>query len=379
MTNFLSLSGISISDVDMRIDEWWDLYFGNANPAYKLMHHANENEAYILCTDAQDIRSEGMSYGMMICVQLDKKEEFDRLWTFAKTRLQHQDGARQGYFAWHCEAKAPYKILDPNPAPDGEEYFAMSLFFAARRWGNGEGIYNYRNEAQAILNDMTHKSISPEQMPMWNSSHHQIVFTTDPFTDQITDPSYHLPAFYELWAREQDKNSEEEAFWNEAARISRVFLRRALHPKTGLSPNYANFDGSPYAATWVDDHDHFGFDAFRTIMNIAMDWNWFKRDPWQAEIASKLLSFFQNQEELYSQYTLTGSPLNDSAPAPLALIAMNASAAMCTPESEEAKWALQKFWQQEAPQGEYRYYDAMLSFLSLLHLSGRFTIFADNE
>lgn len=27
-----------------------------------------------------DVRTEGMSYGMMIAVQLDKKTEFDRLW-----------------------------------------------------------------------------------------------------------------------------------------------------------------------------------------------------------------------------------------------------------------------------------------------------------
>lgn len=27
-----------------------------------------------------DVRTEGMSYGMMMCVQLDMKEEFDRIW-----------------------------------------------------------------------------------------------------------------------------------------------------------------------------------------------------------------------------------------------------------------------------------------------------------
>jgi len=33
-----------------------------------------------------DVRSEGMSYGMIIAVLLDKQEEFDRLWKWA---VQH--------------------------------------------------------------------------------------------------------------------------------------------------------------------------------------------------------------------------------------------------------------------------------------------------
>jgi oligosaccharide reducing-end xylanase len=31
--------------------------------------------------------------------------------------------------------------IDEMPAADGEEYFAMALLFAERRWGAGEGMY----------------------------------------------------------------------------------------------------------------------------------------------------------------------------------------------------------------------------------------------
>ena len=44
--------------------------------------------AYIYTADTDDVRSEGMSYGMMICVQMDKREEFNRLWKWAKTYMQ---------------------------------------------------------------------------------------------------------------------------------------------------------------------------------------------------------------------------------------------------------------------------------------------------
>ncbi len=61
-----------------------------------------------------------------------------------------------------------------------------------------------------------------------------------------TDPSYHLPAFYELWARwgpEADR-----PFWAEAARVSRDFFQKVTNPVTALAPNYANYDGTPVTA-----------------------------------------------------------------------------------------------------------------------------------
>src|ERR1700743_3500991 len=43
--------------------------------------------AYMTDWANNDARSEGMSYGMMIAVQLDKKREFDALWHWSKTYL----------------------------------------------------------------------------------------------------------------------------------------------------------------------------------------------------------------------------------------------------------------------------------------------------
>jgi oligosaccharide reducing-end xylanase len=57
---------------------------------------------------------------------------------------------------------------------------------------------------------------------------------------------------------------------------SRDFLKKACHPKTGLSPEYSYYDGRPYP-----DYEHFGgrhdwfySDAYRTIANIALDYEW---------------------------------------------------------------------------------------------------------
>lgn len=57
--------------------------------------------AYITDWANNDARSEGMSYGMMIAVQLNRKREFDALWNWTNTYMliTDQKNPSVGYFA----------------------------------------------------------------------------------------------------------------------------------------------------------------------------------------------------------------------------------------------------------------------------------------
>ncbi|MBR1744017.1 MAG: xylanase, partial [Lachnospiraceae bacterium] len=112
-------------------------------------HEAGTDMAYIEDTGNHDVRTEGMSYGMMLCVQLDMQKEFDKLWKWACTYMWMHDGENAGYFAWSCGTDG--KKNANGPAPDGEEFFAMSLFFASNRWGDGYGLFEYSKHAKEIL------------------------------------------------------------------------------------------------------------------------------------------------------------------------------------------------------------------------------------
>lgn len=116
---------------------------------------------------------------------------------------------------------------------------------------------------------------------MWNPDLHLIKFITNV---EFTDPSYHLPHFYELfalWADEKDRT-----FWKKAAEASRDYLHLACHEKTGLCAEYADYDGKPHEGDvqWFGRHDWYYSDAYRTIANIGLDYLWFKKDPWQVEM-----------------------------------------------------------------------------------------------
>jgi len=360
--------GKSDAEIQAKIDDAWDqLFYGN-NDSERVYYPVGEDMAYIEDIGNSDVRSEGMSYGMMIAVQLDKKEEFDRLWKWAKTYMYHSNGPFQGYFAWHCTREGVQ--LEANPASDGEEWFATALLFASARWGDGEEIFDYRSQAQEILDVMLHKEDKSSGIAtnMFDLEQKQVVFV--PIVGRVssfTDPSYHLPAYYELWARSAEQDSK---FWKQAAQTSREYFKKAANPQTGLMPDYANFDGTPYDDSF---HEDFRFDAWRTLSNVAVDYAWFAADPWQVEQSNRILEFLASQgmDSYPNQFALDGTPL--SADHSTGLVSMAAVAAL-TADREIGEPFVQALWDTEIPSGQWRYYDGMLYMLAMLHDSGNFRI-----
>jgi oligosaccharide reducing-end xylanase len=360
------------SEVQEKLQAAWQQLFYGADDYQRVYYPVGEDMAYIEDIGNGDVRTEGMSYGMMIAVQLDKQAEFDRLWKWAKTYMYQTGGPYKGYFAWHCSTDG--KPLHVNPASDGEEWYITALFFASGRWGDGEGIFNYRQEAQAILDAMRNKTAEDNGIAtdMFDPVAKQVVFVPSGRNATFTDPSYHLPAYYELWARWAETNN---AFWAEAANESRLFFRKAANPQTGLMADYANFDGTP--AT-TDEHKDFRFDAWRTLSNVAVDYAWFGADPWQVEQSNRVLAFLASQgvNSYSNQYSLDGKAL--SGDHSTGLVSMAAVAALAADENT-GKPFVQALWDVSVPAGKWRYYDGMLYVLGLLHVSGNFKIYAPDK
>ena len=364
---FKELANKSGAEIQAKIDAAWQQLFYGDDASQRVYYPVGDDMAYVKDIGNDDVRTEGVSYGMMIAVQLNKQAEFNRLWTWAKKYMYQTDGQYKGYFAWHCKSDGTQ--LDANPASDGEEWFVMALLFAANRWGNGTGIYNYQAEAQAILTTMLHKGEDTQSIAtnIFDAKAKQVVFVPRGNLAAFTDPSYHLPAYYELWARWANQDN---AFWTEAAQASRVFFKKAANPATGLMPDYAEFDGQASG----DDHADFRFDAFRVASNVAVDYAWFAADPWEVEQSNRQLEFFYKQgiNSYGNQFTLAGKPL--SGDHSTGLVAMNAVAALAA-TTDHRKDFVTALWNADIPSGKWRYYDGLLYLLGLLHVSGNFKIY----
>jgi oligosaccharide reducing-end xylanase len=370
---FTELLGTPQETVQARVDSAFrQLFYGDDN-TQRIYFPVEKDMAYIEDIAHQDVRTEGMSYGMMVAVQLDKKNEFDRLWKWAKTFMQHQNGPRNGYFAWQC--KTDGTVIDHSTAADGEEWFTMALFFASARWGDGEGMYNYNAEAQQLLHVMLHKETDADNdgsmTNLFNRKEHQVVFVPNKGGSVFTDPSYHLPHFYELWARWAEKDNQ---FWYKAASASRRFLKKATNDSTGLAPDYATFSGVPHMP-WPGGSQNFQYDAWRVAANIGVDYWWFAKDEWEIAQSNRLLNFFSSRgvKKYGSVYTLEGKQL--AGDHSTGLVAMNAAAALASTNANRKEF-VEDLWSAAIPSGQYRYYDGILYLLGLLQTSGNFRVYA---
>ena len=363
--NLFAEAGYAPAEIRARVESAFAQLF-HGDPAEEAIHYedgANDDGplAYILDVNSEDVRSEGMSYGMMIAVQLDRKREFDAIWNWAMSHMYHADPAHpaHGYFAWSVRSDGT--AIDEMPAPDGE------------------GLYDYRAHADRLLHDVLHRQpitgpTNRGPMTAVNLFDHEakmVRFTPDLVNASHTDASYHLPAFYEIWARMGPE--ADRAFWRAAAQVSRDYFVSAAHPVTALTPDYGNFDGSPWAASWRPESADFRYDAWRSAMNWSMDWSWWRADPRQVGLSNRLQGFFLEQglDRHASLYTLDGQPLGgERAPG---LVAMNATASLAADHPRRLEF-VRALWEQPLPTGRYRYYDGVLQLMALLHLAGEYRV-----
>ena len=388
--NLFVEAGHSPQEVKAKIDAaFQQLFHGDPQTqavAFSTGSNANGPLMYLKDVYSRDVRTEGMSYGMMIAVQLDKKAEFDALWNWAMTHMYISDPKHpsHGYFSWSC--KTDGSPNDESPAPDGEEYFAMALLFAGNRWPGGHGIYDYHTEALQLLTAMRHRAIitgatkfGPRSVgPQVNEENAMILFTPAIMPHPFTDPSYHLPAFYELWARWGPV--EDRAFWARAAEVSRAFFVKTTNPQTGLAPNYANFDGTPHV-TGYPQSGVFAYDAWRTASNWSVDWSWWRKAPAEQELSDRIQKFFAAEgiDSYGPVYTLDGKCLGapgQNKDHPAGLVGANAAAGLAATDQARAKQFTEALWNTPIPSGQGRYYDGMLYLMNFMHISGEFRIWA---
>ena len=95
--NLFAEMGYRQADIDKKLNEvFHDVFYGKN----KVYFEVGDSMGYVSDVKNNDVRTEGMSYGMMAAVQFGKKDIFDRLWRWSKRYMQHQKG--------------PYKAILPG-------------------------------------------------------------------------------------------------------------------------------------------------------------------------------------------------------------------------------------------------------------------------
>ena len=359
---FKTYLGKTDEEIQKKLDQLWDHYFKGDNNSK--VYYENGNEAYIKDINNNDVRSEGQSYGMMICVQTNHKTEFDKLWKFAKNHMLHTSGQWDGYFKWKCNPDG--SAQDANCAPDGEMYFVTSLLLAANRWNEP----SYLKDAQYSLSRFWKNGNGS----LFNESYKIITF--QPYNcSNFGDPSYDLPAFVELFARWSDTNKDK---WESCLAPTRGHLEKSCHSSSGLFADYSEFNGQPTTGGFSSNSNKYMYDAMRCAMNVGMDYYLFGADKkTQNSMMTRLINHFENDGYSHARFNWDGTGGSESYTlGECGANAVGCFALMDDPANDEkVKTNLKKAWNGQLMTGQYRYYDGLVHYLAMLHLCGSFKIY----
>ena len=323
---FVSVSGHTQADSDTKVKAAYAALFNPGGSGSIYFNGPGSDESYVEDTYNNDVRTEGMSYGMMIAVQLDDQTKFDRLWTFVKNHMANG----KGQIAWHVSTSG--SKLATGGAPDGDEYFATALIFAHTRWGDSSGMYDYASEAQWVLDMM--------RTMEFDTKSHIVEFVAG---SGNTDGSYVLPAFYQVWACFDTANAD---FWNAAVTAARAFFHSAAD-SNGVIGDQSSFTGSTIRGA--------GSDAIRCVVNIMMDHNFFDADSWQTDT-----------------YAMKYGSYETSHASGVAQQSCNATLGFGLPVSS-GKAFVDKIWSTNPPNRDY--WNGVLYMLGMLHVSGTFHLY----
>jgi endo-1,4-beta-D-glucanase Y len=341
---FASLLGKTDEEVNAKLDKaFQQLFHGTGDQP---IYYEGGSGAYIKDVNNNDVRSEGQSYGMMICVQYDKKTEFNKIWSWTKSVMGRGSA---GNFGW--QASPSGSLTSSGSAPDGEEYIATALIFAGKRW----------NDANLTSQG---RSVCGATKQFFNGNLCQFIAGSGDI-----DVSYVLPAFYEVWAAVDNGNS---GFWKTCASTGRNFFHNACNKQTMLTPKRATTGGSP------STDGYFEADSWRVVANIMADWHFFGVDKWQKDTYAPTYAKFwrplEAKDNMPDELDLNGNVRVSHQPPAKALVAYNAMLGFALPP-EEGKFFVQKLWDLPLPTGQYRYYDGCIYLMALSYVSGKFKLY----
>lgn len=358
--------GVPQSESEAKIQTAFEqLFFGDEDnqAIYRL---DGDDAAYIENVKEGDVRTDSIGYGMLVTVQLDEQEIFDKLWTWAKRHMLEAEPPREGILSWRCTTQGT--ACTRVGATDATTIIVTALFMAEAKWG-GDGTHDYANDANGLVDAMVqteerNDGVVENVQDLFDVTSALPRKTSAAGDDDYLKPDYVMPAFYEYWAAWR---TEDASFWLRAAQNSRELMQSAFLEETGLIPAQITADGLP--APIVDYYDEL---TARTLLNRWLDFSWFRKRAWISEGNALLLDFFLEklaQSEYVSSYYLNGRVRGtQNTPAHVALVA---TAAAASENAEDHDVFLQALVDEPIPEGTDRYYQGMLYLVCWLAVSGR--------
>ncbi len=299
--------------------------------------------------DPNNTVSEGIAYGMLLSVYAGDKTLFDGLWAYYK-----QWSNNKGIMNWRivgCNNISGY-----NGATDAELDAAMALIIAGVQWSSATSPYNYKNEANTLINAIKNHEMENDGNvkpgDAWNT---------------CRNPSYYSPAYFREFAKINTANAQ---FWNNAVAANETFLLKNRNSATGLVSNWADFNGNPVSCNGGDDS--YGYESIRNPWRMATDylWNGPTAAKAAADICGKVAANIKGSETNLKIPCATNSKLSSGRDKG-GVAYMTACASMGSTEQS----SLNSLYTELSNSNNFRwdnYYGATLRCITLFMMTGNF-------
>jgi endo-1,4-beta-D-glucanase Y len=347
--------------------QWKANFVVSDSGGYKIIRPENGN----------DTVSEGIGYGMLIAVYMNDKSLFDGLYTYWKAHI-----ASNGLMTWCIPSGGGSCSASGGTATDADEDAAFAMLMASKQWSGG----TYAADATTLIHGVLAADMSGSYIKAGSNYSNS----------QITNPSYFAPAFYKAFAAADATNA---TAWNNLVTGSYTLLGAISTSSNGLVPAWCTGGSCSSPASNGGSNDMiYQYDSHRVPWRIGIDYCWNGTAAAKTYL-DKNSGFFNSLYagtastsngtgigRIYDLYQLNGTPATSgAAPNSASIIGTAAVGAMHSSSySAFVKDAYQAVFDMAtratlAPKDSsghtpYSYFNATVGFLTLLTMSGNFTL-----
>lgn len=256
--------------------------------------------------------SEGQSYALLRALWSNDEKTFARIWNYTKNKLQVR--SEDKLFAWRIGkdySSDQYSIIDEMNATDADLDIAFALITASRQkmWESRSKAAYLAAGVEVIKDIFKHRVVKTGNE-----------LTILPFNSQkwreleILNTSYFCPAYYKAFSVVDKEND-----WDKLRNDTYILLNK-IQFSNGLFPDWYKYDyqtgefSSTYGIQYNPGLPNFGFDAFRTLFRVALDYHWYK-NPNALAVLQKAKAFYEAEfkikGEIKAVYDKDGNQIED--------------------------------------------------------------------
>jgi endo-1,4-beta-D-glucanase Y len=253
----------------------------------KSYYEENGSQARIKFDEDQYTVSEGIGYGMILCVYFSNanksyQSQFDKLWAYYKAH------SNNGVMDWKIQGFGG--AVGTGGATDAEEDVAFALVMASYQFEDSK----YLSDAKTLIAKM-------RQSEFASDGRHKVGNQWDPYLN----PSYVSPAAYEIF-----KDVDDASFWSKAISTNYDIVLGNRNSSTGIPSGWANM-GSPYGPITGNNGYNFAgydYDAVRAPWRWAWSYAWYGHSQ-AKDLSEKLAKWVSTKTfgQLYINMKTDGS------------------------------------------------------------------------